>query len=581
MIKALGINSLLLALVVIGARAQLAAIPYILIAWVVVFIALATFNKINPKTYPVYLFGIALGLLWQTSLLGMGVVGADIQMEYYVSSVALNQGVAVANSYQYGASAVITMLAPFLSGLFNVELIWIFKAIFPICLAFVPVIMYFIFRKLLDSKKALWASLFFIIVPVMSLELIGIAKAMVAEVFFALLALVIISDLKQWRKVIILPSLILLTMLCHYSVGLVLWIFIVACFGVSAFIKLIKKNWFISKVSLWVLAVTLLITTSVGYVYLSNVDNGSIITIVKSTIVTAITPQAADTPNPDVVAHDDIYISSQSPLVRAGIGLDFVTASIGGKMFRIIQYATQFLIVLGIFQLWRKRKEYNFTLEFIGLIIGGFAVLAACIFVPYFSNILNMTRFYQLALFFLAPLFVLGCEMICKRKWFIPAILIAYFIFTSGLVYEVSKSTIIEHIDMPYSYALSYERAGIVGVYNQDDITCAEWLAYNSEQYPIVNDMNTCRLMSNYLDILPRLFYIEEYYKPFLLQENNISGKYYIFLDTWNIEHRLLIYNYDISYPAGLRRTIEIPQWVYDLPIAYQSGGAMVLIGEK
>jgi uncharacterized membrane protein len=577
----------ILSLVVLGARLQVAFIPYVLIAWIIAFVLLVTFNKINPRTYPIYLFGISLGLLWQTSLLGNGVVGADIQMEYYVSSVALNQGVAATNSYQYGASAVITMLAPFISRVLGIELIWIFKIILPIFLAIVPVIMYSVYKKLIDNKKALWASLFFIIVPVMSLELIGIAKAMVAELFFALLVLVIVSDLKQRYKTILLPSLILLTMLCHYSVGLVLWLFIVACFGMATFAKAIKKDWFVSKVSLATLAITLVVTTGIGYVYLSNVDNGSIIKTVKGIVASCTTnindglitmdntPQATNTPSTDTT--NDIYIANQSPLVRTGLGLDFLSSSIGGKAFRIVQYATQGLIVLGIIQLWRKRKEYKFTLEFVGLMVGGFVIIGACIVIPYFSNILNMTRFYQLSLFALSPLFVLGCELITKRRWFITTIMLVYFLFTSGLIYEITQSNIIEKVDMPYSYALSYERTGIVGVYNQDDINCAVWLAYESNQeLPIVNDMNTLRLMQNYLDPLPRTFYIEKYYKPYLLLENNISGEYYIFLDTWNIEHNKLIYNYDISYPAGLRRVMDMPSWIYDLPVVYQSGDAVV-----
>jgi uncharacterized membrane protein len=256
--------------------------------------------------------------------------------------------------------------------------------------------------------------------------------------------------------------------------------------------------------------------------------------------------------------------------------LDFLEAGIGGKLFRVVQYLTQILIVVGLFQLWRKRKEYNYTLEFVGLVLGGFAVLFACIVLPYFSNILNMTRFYHLSLFFLSPLFVLGCTM-AKRTWFAPAILVIYFIFTSGLVYETTKSTVYERIDTPYSYALSYERTGITGVYNQDDINCAKWLAYESEKLPVVTDMNTLRLMFNFIDHYPRLFYIDQYYRQYEIT-SLISGKYYIFLDTWNIEHKTLVYNFDVSYPAGLRRTLELPD--YDLTVAYQSGKAVVLIGD-
>ena len=33
------------------------------------------------------------------------------------------------------------------------------------------------------------------------------------------------------------------------------------------------------------------------------------------------------------------------------------------------------------------------------------------------SGIINMSRFYGMALFFIAPLFVLGCEFIGEKVW--------------------------------------------------------------------------------------------------------------------------------------------------------------------
>ena len=206
------------------------------------------------------------------------------------------------------------------------------------------------------------------------------------------------------------------------------------------------------------------------------------------------------------------YVNQQSGMVRAGIGLDFMSVPIEGKVFRVVQYSTQILIVLGLVRLWKKRKEYNFTLEFVACILAGFALLGACIFIPFFSNILNMTRYYHMSLFFLAPLLVLGCEMVWNKRWFLPTLLLVYFMFTSGLVFEAIQSNAIEKVSLPYSLSLSSGRTGIGGVYNKDDLACAKWIASESNQeFFILTDVNTKRLLQGFMERLPRTCYEESY----------------------------------------------------------------------
>lgn len=56
-------------------------------------------------------------------------------------------------------------------------------------------------------------------------------------------------------------------------------------------------------------------------------------------------------------------------------------------------------------------------------------------------------------------------------------LLLAYFLFTSGLVFEAVGSETIDKVDMPYSVALSDDRIGVLEVANEDDVACARWLA--------------------------------------------------------------------------------------------------------
>jgi len=579
--------------VAVGTCLGIVAVPYIVIGAVCVISILIAKGWIKPKYYPVYIFGMALAMLWQTSMMGVHVVGADIHMEYYVSSVAMQSGWDWSLLGIYNTSIVVAVLAPWISKIFSIELVWVYKIIFPVALACVPLIMYFVFRKQFGEKRAYWASLFFMIVPVMTLELVGNAKAMVAEVFFALTILAMVSDLGRWPlkhilggrllRGIILTALIIMTLLCHYTVGIALLYFLGACLVVMLVARLWKVK---GKVSLAVLAIVIFVSCIAGYFYFSSIGGGQVIrSLVNSTrAVTIDVPEnVAELSKPPLTIVGEepktmLYLNNQSDMVKVAIGLDFMQASTEGKVFRVVQYLTQTLLILGLIQLWRRRREYNFTPEFVACILVGFAVIGVCIFIPYISLLLNMTRYYHFSLFFLAPLFILGCEMIWNKKWFVSVLLLIYFAFTSGLVFEITQSTITERIDLPYSLSLSSERTGIVGVFNDDDIKCVDWLVNSSNQeIPIVQDVNVRRLLRGFIERYPRLFSDSSYEAPYAWTFQYLpSCSYYIFLSTWNVEHDSVI----LYSGRGLREMQDLPSHIHDLPIAFQSGKSVVFLME-
>jgi hypothetical protein len=59
----------------------------------------------------------------------------------------------------------------------------------------------------------------------------------------------------------------------------------------------------------------------------------------------------------------------------------------------------------------------------------------------------------------------------------ICTLLLVYFLFTSGLVFEAVGSEDVGRVDTPYSIALSGERTGILEMYTDGDADCARWLA--------------------------------------------------------------------------------------------------------
>ena len=156
--------------------------------------------------------------------------------------------------------------------------------------------------------------------------------------------------------------------------------------------------------------------------------------------------------------------------------------------------------------------------------------------------------------------------------------------FTSGLIFESIQSTAIEKVSLPYSLSLSSGRTGIGGVYNKDDMACTEWLVNESNQGMfILTDVNTKRLLQGFMERIPRTCYEESYYvvrihRPWTLLTIP-DGDCYVFLSTWNTEHNKLIH-YDPSLNVGMRKVQNIPDDIYDLPVAYQSGKSVVYLME-
>jgi uncharacterized membrane protein len=134
----------------------------------------------------------------------------------------------------------------------------------------------------------------------------------------------------------------------------------------------------------------------------------------------------------------------------------------------------QLLIIIGVFRLVFKHERLKFGIEFSSMSMASMFLLIICIIVPSFASSLNLTRFYHLAQFFLAPFCVLGGltimsllsnisarvnrSMLHSPKVtrpghgvmiiFLSLILVFYFLFQSGFIYQVAN-------DIPTSISLS------------------------------------------------------------------------------------------------------------------------------
>lgn len=302
------------------------------------------------------------------------------------------------------------------------------------------------------SPKAFYAATFFMIMPVFSLEIATIGKSMVAETMMALCLWIMFSSWANWAKYTGIVTAAIIAILAHYTIGIMLIAYLI---GISLILLFTKafKSWKLRSTRaapLRMLASVSVISIIVFVGYYSNVSQGYVTNaLVKNTVIKSLTEETnskiasltdsisnnspAETGEPSTSNISDSTAKSPQqpntesktiveqlritdPLVRTGIGSDFMQASTAGRLFRIIQYITQVLMLLGTVWLIFSRKMYNFRAEFLAGIFASYVLLLFCIFIPGFSSTINMTRFYHLSLFFLAPCLVLGIDIFSKQQ---------------------------------------------------------------------------------------------------------------------------------------------------------------------
>jgi len=189
-------------------------------------------------------------------------------------------------------------------------------------------------------------------------------------------------------------------------------------------------------------------------------------------------------------------LASRGQTILRGLGME-EPPSIWNAISRTFAYIMQAFIVVGFVGLILKRTKIRFEAEYFVLSSEAMALLAALILVPGLANTLNMTRFYHILLFFLAPFCVLGAEtlarFVSKQKTqiltsiLLLAVLTPYFFFQTGFVYEVTGS---ESWSLPLSMHRmnGYKLYRLMGYIPEQNVFGAHWLSkYVNTQYTQVH----------------------------------------------------------------------------------------------
>jgi len=571
---------------------------------------------LSESAYPAIIYAISLGLLCQSTLLSPYPVGTDIYSEYRFYRLVEQEGI-----WDYSLPGTINsclsivMGIPLLSQMMHLDGVWVLKAVYPLVFSLVPLIIYRIVRMQAGSVTAFLAAFFFMSVPTFSLELVSLGRQQFAELFFTLIILLLTERrVSSLSKSIMLVIFGLGVSVSHYTLGFINLVYMGA---VVILIVIMRSRAFTSAwekitkhtgglpaslgrtgldaLTIRGLSLSFLIILALSFVWYALVASGTDLDFFRGTLImlaqkVGINAGMQAAASGEAAGH--LLAGQGDVLISAALGLDFGQASLPGKIFRIIQYLTQFLIVVGCVRLIVKPSGLNFRREHIAFSLVSALILAGCIMLPWFSNILNVTRWYHIALITLCPFLVIGARslwelgswLVARLKsitfqpvqsdryvnWLALPILLLYFIFTSGLIFEMCGQSNTSVVDTPYSFALSSSRLDLTGIFNRRDGAAARWLGQHAcDNSTVYTDAHTRKIIL-FEDDLQRLRAVE-----FDRQENDFQDGY-IYFSTWNIERDELAFTN--VYRPGLREHLKASE-VPGLEKALERGNRIYVNG--
>jgi len=310
-----------------------------------------------------------------------------------------------------------------------------------------------------------------------------------------------------------------------------------------------------------------------------------------------------------VVASTDISTYSllnKEPLALTAIGLDFFSVSPPGQAWRTFQYLVELLLTAGMLGLVFRPSGTcpRIKVEYVSLIIVSFVILLGIYLLPIRSYGLGVTRIFQITLLLIAPMFVVGSKMagtmisrllswlrgIFKQSYntvspalvsalVILIVFVPYYSFNSGLIFEATKHSTTNFIDIPFSISLSNQRIDISSSFDKQDVSAAGWVTGAAgDNYTMISDYQGIVLFYQY-----GYAYGNKYYQMPLMGTEQLACPGYLLFRSRN--NRTGTFTISTTY-AG-RQLIPFA----DIPavhaalgsnnLVYHNGRASIMVGEK
>ena len=261
--------------------------PIMMLLFIIsLFPILVALDKIPKDLYPFMILSISLSILYNMNLISTHLWSYDIFYEAHISKYVLQNGIWNPSNESMVPLLLFTILSPIYSLLCDLNVVWVFKIIFPLLFSLTPLALYQVYQKLdfgdykIDSEMAMLSVFVFVF-------FYGFYKDMpdkqhIAELFLTLiLMLSVINNQKRILLFIFSFSLVV----SHYGISYFFMISLVCAFIMNKF-KVNEDTYFLKPTYTLLFSVLTLSwyiyvadgnifnnITQIGYQFLSSIIN--------------------------------------------------------------------------------------------------------------------------------------------------------------------------------------------------------------------------------------------------------------------------------------------------------------------
>ncbi len=454
-------------------------------------------KKVPIATYPLALGMIAVALLLAKGLISDYLIGGDIYSEYHAFQVVLqNQHWSLAASRGTAtASLSISLLPALLQSLLGIDPVYMYKVVFLLLFALIPIIGYVIYQKYLGQLYGFLAS-FFLMAQIPFVNLLpAVMRVGISMITFSLALMVLLDDhMPEFRKRILF-LIFLFSMVVQYYVLPV--IFLVLMFVMWVVPRIWKGSFDSSTISV-ISAVVLPAVIIFFWWGQLTATAFSAYVVYADKVVTNLA---------------SLFIAELRSQVIIGLFSQYAHWGLAEQVTAIVQRISFVLIGIGVAStlIWKQQrvKFSNYAI----LMAGCLAILVAEIILPWLSFGYGPSRMYMQLLVILAPAFIIGCQAtssIINAVWSYVARLVGFIVRNNRFRYLQPRINLLAifigvilisqfitslglhnyFLDSPGCTILDVERfpENPRYIYNSE-VSAAEWLAArNQENFPIWMD---------------------------------------------------------------------------------------------
>jgi uncharacterized membrane protein len=465
-----------------------------IVAIAVIFIAILVNQDVPDGVNSLFIISSGVSLLLLYSMRSSYLMGFDIHGEYYAFTLTLNNYHWSLADYLhiYNTCLSITILPTVLASLMNMAPEYMFKLVFQLAFALMPLAVYLFFKDKVDRRLALLAAFFMMAHYMFYYQMPGLVRQEVSLFLFVLAVYVLFTDrIKQPGGMALFLLFSLGTVVSHYSTSFVFLFMLAATFLITKYIVAIKKPEVTRITALLVLAVAAMVLFWHGLV--SRITLSAAIWFVVNTL------QSVNNMLMDVS-------STQSPIASMVLGKGIQSAlpsllswGIGTLSRALVVIGVLYIAYITLFPRHSEDQQWmKFDIEYVVASVILVTLVIIGILVPFISVGYNLERLYMQSLIFLAPMCIVG--MLALVRALFKNVTVDTAVTCAGLMVAVfflcQTGVVYQAFGMPNSVSLNSDDQSGYLIY-PEEVVGAQWLAANESPKSVYADnYGTLRLWS-------------------------------------------------------------------------------------